>query len=213
MKHFWTWGIPLGYTGRAVGVIRREVSSGPSDLESIFSPFHRNMILTEEQANERLSSENNLANRFKGGEVVVVERVIPTAGKNKVNLTEEVRTEIATRARAGASRKELAEEFDVTVGEVSLLKAGKIKGIDEAKVSDAIQVVQDRALNRLMASLNLLDDDKLSGCSAKDLSVIASNMGRVVEKTSPKVAGDNNATLIIYAPQIRDERFYKVVEV
>jgi hypothetical protein len=64
-----------------------------------------------------------------------------------------------------------------------------------------------------MTTLGLITDDKLSGCSAKDLSVIASNMGRVVEKTLPKAEAPDRLTLIVYSPQVRSENSYASVDV
>jgi len=81
------------------------------------------------------------------------------------------------------------------------------------KIEQTIVEVKDRALDRLMHTLGLLTDDKLSGCSAKDLSVIASNMGRVVERTSPKEERPDGLTFIIYAPELKQERAYDVVEI
>lgn len=171
------------------------------------------MFLTDEQAKERLNSEKNLANRFSSNrQVTIEEREILRPGKNRENLKEEVRDEIATRARLGEKGTSLAKEFGVTQGEVSAIKTGKVP-IDEEKVGKTISEVRDRALDRLMSSLGLLTDDKLSGCSAKDLSVIASNMGRVVEKTFPRSEGSDKINLIIYAPELRQEKSYNVIEV
>jgi hypothetical protein len=64
-----------------------------------------------------------------------------------------------------------------------------------------------------MASLGLLTDDKLTGCSAKDLSTIASNMGRVVEKIQDKVETPDNINFIIYSPELKQERAFKTIEV
>ena len=171
------------------------------------------MFLTDEQARARLDSEKNLANKFKSSIVTVDERTIKLPGKNKINLTSNVRTEIAIRSRLGESREELAEEKSISPITVTNIKKGHTKGIDEKKVESAIAEVRDKALDRLMASLGLLSDDKLTGCSAKDLSVIASNMGRVVEKTHPKSEAPDNINFIIYAPELKQEKSYEVIEI
>jgi hypothetical protein len=180
------------------------------------------MFLNEKQAEERLGSEKNLARApfLKREQEVtpqvserVIERVIPLPGKNRINLTKEERTEIATRARLGESQKALMREFEVNQQTVSNITNGKVKGIDKDKIEQTIVEVKDRALDRLMHTLGLLTDDKLSGCSAKDLSVIASNMGRVVERTSPKEERPDGLTFIIYAPELKQERAYDVVEI
>lgn len=201
------------------------------------------MLLTNKQANERLNSEKNLALRFKKDNnssfqnevkpssiisevkplisevkpspiISIDERTILSPGKNRINLTESERTEIAIRARSGSeSQTQIARAMDVNVLTVGNIHHGKVKGIDEEKVEKVINQVKDRALDRLMQSLGLLTDDKLSGCSAKDLSVIASNMGRVVEKIQTKVETPDNINFIIYAPELKQEKSFDVVEI
>lgn len=174
------------------------------------------MFLEESQARERLNSENNLANRFGNSKAPVVtirEEVLKTPGKKTPELSVNTRTEIATRARLGESPEALSKEFGTNRANISHIKNGHTAGINEEKVERTLTPIRDKALERLMASLNLLDDDKLSGCSAKDLSVIASNMGRVVEKTMPKSESPDRVNLIIFAPEQKHERSYQVVEV
>lgn len=196
------------------------------------------MFLTNEQAEVRLSSEKNLANRFNSGnnsnpvrainnrnntgalvpdekpEVIITEKVISLPGKNRINLTKEERTNIAIDARSGAnSQTNIARANNLQLLTVNNIASGKTKGIDEERVTRVIGEAKDLALSRLMSSLGLLTDDKLSGCSAKDLSTIASNMGRVVEKIQDKVQAPDNINFIIYAPELKQERAYDRVEV
>ncbi len=168
------------------------------------------MILTKEQAEERLKNENNLANRFSSGKIIELPRKGKREGEG--NLTVLERTEIASRARLGEKQEVLAAEFNTSKMNVSFIERGKTKGIDEEKVEQQVNAVKDKALERLMKSLGLLDDDKLSKCSAKDLSVIASNMGRVYEKTTSQREA-SPTQVIIYAPQLRDENRFKTIEV
>ena len=182
------------------------------------------MFLSEKQALARLDSEKNLANRFGKKEVkileeekpqvILTEKVIPLPGKNRINLTKDERTEIAILSRAGTdTNRELARAFNIEEQTVSLIKNAKTKGINEEKVEETINIAKDRALDRLMASLNLLTNDKLSGCNAKDLSVIASNMGRVVEKIQTRTEAPDNINFIIYSPELKQERAYETVEI
>lgn len=175
------------------------------------------MFLDPEKARARLESEDNLANRFKKKEEKppeIQEVTLHRPGKDRPNLTREERTEIATRAKLGENQQRLADEFGTTQENVSQIKNRKNqKNIDEDKVESTITQVRDKALDRLMSSLGLLTDDKLSGCSAKDLSVIAANMGRVVDKTLPKSDSPDKINLIIFSPELRQEKSFKVVEV
>ena len=195
------------------------------------------MFLTNEQANARLNSEKNLALRFaraiqenaKDPEGLtneraidpesfptntITEKVIPLNGKNRINLTKEERTNIAISTRTGVeSQTEIARANNINLLTVHNITSGKTKGIDEARVKEVTNSVRDLALERLMASLGLLSDDKLSGCSAKDLSVIASNMGRVVDKIRDKVETPDNINFIIYSPELKQERAFDVIEI
>src|SRR5882724_6863519 len=98
------------------------------------------MFLTEKQLEERLNSEKNLANRFHN----VIERDIFLPGKKGPNVSKEIRTEIAIRSRLGEGQKVLAQEFNLTQGNVQKIESGKTKGIDEEKVEHAITQVRDR---------------------------------------------------------------------
>lgn len=172
------------------------------------------MFLNEEQANARLNNERNLANRFRVNEQTnIVEEVIKRPGKNRTNLTVEERTEIAIRTNLGELGTAIAEEKGITPQVVSHIKNGRIQGVDTQAVDKAVAEVRDKALDRLMASLDLISNDKLSGCSAKDLSLIAANMGRVVDKTIPKSDSPDKIQLVIYTPELRQEKSFESVEV
>jgi hypothetical protein len=171
------------------------------------------MILNDEQVKARLGHEKNLANRFAKREIQ--ELIVPRSGPraNVPNLTEEESTEIAIRSRLGEGYKVLSEEFDISAQQVGKIKRAESGRVNNAIADEALGKVKDMALDRLMSSLGLLSNDKLSGCSAKELSVIASNMGRVVEKTTPKQVEDERINLIIYAPQLKREDSYRTIEV
>lgn len=129
------------------------------------------------------------------------------------NLTEENRTEIAIRARSGESQTALAKEFNVSQPAISYIERGDAKGVDEAQVEKQLSTVRDKALDRLMSSLGLLTDDKLSGCAAPELSSIAANMSRIIEKTIPKINEGTSINLVIYSPELRKESGFKTLEI
>lgn len=169
------------------------------------------MFITEEQARERLNNKENLANRFN-----IEERVIKLPGKKEgsKNLSVEERTDIAIEARLGEKVEIVAQNHKVAEITTAKIKTGRDSGqIDESRVAETIGQVRDKALDRLMHSLGLLDNDKLSGCNAKDLSIIASNMGRVIEKTQPKEQQANSVNVIIYAPELKKETAFDSIEI
>jgi|SRR5215831_350697 len=218
------------------------------------------MFITEDQARQRLSSPDNLANRFnlaarrveqersinatghsrearieteaaesgqqekESGSIQslpagainceqVEHRSIPRTGRRGPWLSVEERTEIAIDAKiSGRKQETIAQEHGISRQAVAQIHAGL--GLrDESEVAHAIEIARNKALDRLMASLGLLTDDKLSGCKATDLANIAANMSRVVEKTMPDKDRQGNINLIVYTPEIRSEKSFEVVEI
>lgn len=201
------------------------------------------MILSEEAAKARLGSPNNLANRFRTVTPSISESVVPEAAETPNEYSEmapsseprsavtiekmarpgnpgyrlpvEVKNVIATLSRSGVPQKELAEAFDTTQAEVSQIERGKVKSVDESIVEKKLFSVRESALDRLTQAVMGITDDKMSNVKATDLSNIAKNLAFVVERTAPRqdLPGGSAAQIIIYAPSLRDENSYKVVEV
>jgi hypothetical protein len=125
------------------------------------------MILTDEQAKERLNSDRNLLNRFGKDKPVTSPSVdiIPVrrpGGDSGDSLPAEQKTEMAARARLGEGQKALAKEFGVHVATVSSIERGVQRfKVDEKAVEDRMNQVQDVAMCKLLSSLGFLDDDKL----------------------------------------------------
>jgi hypothetical protein len=190
----------------------RDTLEGPESPESEPTRARQESLLSENY--ERTRQESRTLSESRESEYSITEKVLPLSGKNRINLTEKERTEIALESRLlGTPRSELAQNYNVTTQSITNIKRGKIQGINESKIEEVTNKIKDKALERLMHSLGLLTDDKLSGCSAKDLSVIASNMGRVVEKISPKNEVPDNINFIIYSPELRQERSFKTIEI
>jgi hypothetical protein len=172
------------------------------------------MFLTEQQSRERLTSQQNLANRFgKHANVKEIPLNLPGRNKGTKTISQETRDEIALRAKMGEPHREICKDYGIVhqaVTEIAVGRAGKVSKTFDSTLAE----VRDIALERLMKSMGLMNDDKLSGCSAKDLSAIAANMSRVVERTIP--TDNNNGTkveVVIYTPEPRQEKYYDTVEV
>lgn len=191
------------------------------------------MILTEEQAKARIESSENLINRLNKEEeptysgiekveepkekIVTLNPRAAHAGYYK-HLASEDRIEVAARARIGEPQKKLMAEFGVSQHTVSVLAKGQDyfgRGrVDEAKVQDRMNEIQDVALCKLMKTLGYLGDEKLSELGAKDLAAVAQSMAKVAGTLRPQErAGDAVAQVIIYAPETRPESKYQVVSV
>jgi hypothetical protein len=64
-----------------------------------------------------------------------------------------------------------------------------------------------------MESLGLLTEEKVKKSTARDISVVAANMSRVVENVTPKQVG-GNVQLVLYAPnRVANESDFAIVEI
>jgi len=167
------------------------------------------MRISEEEARRRLSSARNIT-------------FIPS--RPNVNkgpwVPEQVRDVIGTLALLpGASANEIGREFGVVHQTVSNYKTGHIGGLPanserSAKVAERIESIKDTALSKLMQSLGLIDEGKMSDLDAVKLSQISTNMSRVVNNMilSPAATGAQ-VNITIYAPEAKKEASYKTIDV
>ena len=170
------------------------------------------MFKTEEQINSRLTSENNLVNKFgKKNEVQIIPLKQP-GNIEKPKLEPEQKDEIAFRARAGEKQEDLAKEFGVSQSAIGEIEQGRTK-VNERLVQDRLDEVQDVALQKLLGSLGFITEDKLQKAKAGELSVIASNMSKVVGNIRQKETTGPQVIVQVYAPELKSESSYKVLDV
>lgn len=131
-------------------------------------------------------------------------------------LSEEDRTQVAIDVAKGIlSQKEIAAKYNITQPTVSYA-AKKAKKKDKRKVDEVINDLRDSALNRLCASIGLITDDKMANLDAVKLSIVSTNLARVVEKMTPKVEEKNEKNrmqVVIFAPETKKESAYRTVEI
>lgn len=177
------------------------------------------MFKTEEQIEARLKSSRNLVNRFgRSSSVPEVESVtvIPLGNPGNVQkpkLDQETKDEIAFRARAGERQTSLASEFGVSQSAIGEIEQGRTK-VNEVAVQSRLDQVQDVAMTKLLESLGYMTTDKLDKAKATDLSSIAANMSKVVSNV--RVKNDQSGPVVnvnVYAPELRNERTFKTIEV
>jgi len=72
--------------------------------------------------------------------------------------------------------------------------------------------IRDVAMDKLLITLGIIKDEKLEELGQKDLSIVAGNLARVVEKTLPREENASGANVILYAPTQMNVEEYNVVE-
>lgn len=170
------------------------------------------MFKTEEQVNERLSSKRNLVNRFGIPNVSIIPLERP-GNKEKPKLEQDQKDEIAFRSRSGEKQKDLAKEFGVSQSAIGEIEQGRTK-VNEAKVEARLNEVRDVAMTKLLESLGYISSEKLDKCKATDLSSIAANMSKVVSNVTTKSNETGPIVNVnVFAPELRNEKTFKVIEV
>jgi hypothetical protein len=107
--------------------------------------------------------------------------------------------------------KDVAGGLGLSVSQVNSYKYSKDPKV-QAGISEALGRVQELAIEKMMQALGLMTFDKMEGSNIKDLSIVAANMGRIIEKTRVSET-DTRTQLVIYAPEIREQRSYRVIDV
>ena len=102
-----------------------------------------------------------------------------------------------------------ASTFSMQHGKTS--PEGKLQPELKSKVEQIVGKVQETAAEKLMSALGFITDEKLENAKATDLSSIAANMSRVIEKTTEKKE-NVAAQIVIYAPSLRTEEKYEIIE-
>jgi|SRR5215471_2662309 len=191
------------------------------------------MELSEKQANERLNSPNNLANKLaefrrnkklqldKEGGVLAV-----NSGRRLPYIPALVRTQIADKLLGGEiTVKQASEQYQVSTGTISNIKraAEKIQ-LEEYAFSQQekenkreqflIDAIKDQASEKMLLAMGLITPEKLEKLKATDLSRVAADLSRAISDVTPKNQTQGAAVnLVIYAPEVKPEDRYKIVEI
>lgn len=194
------------------------------------------MRLDREEAQRRLNSPNNLANTLAASSVksalsaASADRTIHSTIKrgrqnDTPNTPEFLRDAIGHVARSSSETQvAIGAAFGVSQETVSNYKTGQVGGVPpneerRKKLRQDQEEIKDTALVKLMASLNLITQDKLEDPDdgvkhAAKLARIATDMGKVVHSLSSTSADSHSPVSIhIYSPEIKSESKYKVIDV
>jgi hypothetical protein len=149
----------------------------------------------------------------------------PTKGRGTDNkgvpdgLRKIIGEESATNGRQSAI--ELAESFGISASSVSAYGVGahSTASYDErpngSHINRSKERVAKRARGKLIQAINGITKEKLDITNAKDLAGIAKDMAaviKVMEPEVPAVVNDNGPKFVFYAPTLRKETNYEVVQ-
>jgi hypothetical protein len=164
-------------------------------------------LVDKKELERRLSSSKNLLNTLPPRDNSVHIGKNGNGTKNAIALPVSLKVITGVLAKTEPT-KEICAAFDITPRQIQSRNSEVI-----AAVNQTTEKIRDLALEKLMSSLGIISDETLSSCSAKDASMVARNLAGVVEKLSPRDQATTQATLVIYAPQQRDERHYQTIDV
>jgi len=142
------------------------------------------------------------------------------------NIPHKLRVEIALAARTQpiavvAERYGISEHhaFELSKGMTSYEGGKNDKLIDD--INSGLAVPNDLALAKLTAVLTAITPEKITRISkVKDLATIASQLAGVAKSTQPIIkedktvpGADAGASLVVYAPNFKQENHYETVRV
>lgn len=198
------------------------------------------MVLTNEQIEERISSEDNLTNQieqFKKSDSPIIERKSHAPNpngrngnsKSRKNLTDDERVAVGVLSNT-VGEDVAAEIFDVSKDHAHHLRSAnrsltpgqgfkdtelQVK-IDE-RLAKVRTTIQEQAAEKLLGAFDLLDDEKLQNCSARELSTISKDMSQTMRNMEPKVPKESGngggVKIIIQQPKPTTEEHFDFVEI
>lgn len=175
--------------------------------------------LSPEDAARRLTSERNIVNVHHQE----IQRGRPKDSKDIPEFLSSIigdvaRSEGESRAmgRGGDSQRDIAKSFDVCQKTVSNhATASSIGRTDDARArfKQSREKIRDTALEKLMASMGVISQDKLNDLGPKDASIVAKNLAGVANSMSEHEGTAPTLSVTVYVPQPREESRYRVIDV
>ena len=196
------------------------------------------MVLSEEEANARLSSPDNLINKLKNSRaqnpnisIQPIQGPGRTAGTK--NIPDSVRNLIGSLANTSSSTQaEIADTFDVSQFTVSTASRGLVshrydprlrREVEKEKkerqdlLEEKSSSIHEQALDNLVSTMQALQGKIPIVAKAKDLAVVASHLSRVatnmdIANRKSDKGNVQNVQVILHAPHQIPETNYDTVE-
>jgi len=166
------------------------------------------MLLSKEESARRLASPRNLLNNLPRDNSIVMPLHKSNGRSVGSKNTPQSLQVIAGVLSKTEPTREIVDALDVPASALHSRNPEVVSAVERTTTR-----IRDLALDKLMASLGIINDETLFNCTAKDASTVARNLAGVVEKLSPKDAATSGVTLVVYAPQQRQETHYETIDV
>lgn len=128
---------------------------------------------------------------------------------NKDHAPKELRIAAAALCRQGESVHDVATHLNMTHMQVQGAKTSKKLA---REVQNSVDRVRELAIDKTLAALGLITPAALSDCDAVELSKVASNCARIVEKTSPQEK-TSQLQLVVFTPEQKKLSDFKTLDV
>lgn len=163
------------------------------------------MIVNEEEALLRLTSKENLTYKL---------RALHTNRTGSKGIPPMVTALAITTATLSGDQESAAKSFGMTQENLSQMKNHSPNVELQSLIKKNIDSVHEKALDGMLACLDSMKDKIPNVKKATELSTIASNLARVVEKTSPKENNHHtNVQIIVHQPRTHGEDEYESISV
>lgn len=156
-------------------------------------------IISAEQAESRLNNPSNYCRNGRNlGSIAIPDKIRELAG-------------FAAHFEPAA---QVAEAFGISPMSAHLAKESKNNPEVKDAIAERLGEVQDHALTKMLQAMNVITPDKIDKLNIKAARGLIKDMAVVIDRTSQKkdatlVAGN----VVIYAPALRSENNYEVIEV
>lgn len=130
---------------------------------------------------------------------------------------------VAQDSIAGVKASEIADAFDISKSSISAYKNGATSTSSydnpdkelKSHVDSVKTEIASSARSKIIAALSHITENKLSDAKLSEVSMIAKDMATVMEKMEGNTSKDKTVQhqVIIYAPRVRDENDYNVIDV
>jgi hypothetical protein len=159
------------------------------------------LFLTDAEVQERLESQNNYEvihkKMYDSGRTTGTKN-IPTDQKALIGAVAKVDGPTVASKLFGVS---ISQASNYSKG-VSTHGNGVNSELSE-KVDDRMSALHSKVLDKLLDSIDAIDDDKVKKLDPKSQTEVAKNLSTIIKNTTEEKREDSKQVVIIYAPEQR----------